>query len=657
MSATVKASPAPSAGVRSDLTRLYTSARSISPADVAGLRPGSLREYDQASTHTWWATAGFLPRSAAPARVLDSFQDGASTLVFTRRDGGGWRILRTAGSRPLGCRGALPATVQHAWRLTAPAAACTTTPSLPDAVLPNSQPVLPDGQAALAGPPTASAAAIAAVAAQNVGIGDTPVSINWSHDCDPYTTMVNVSVSTSGCGVNSTYGVQDKNEFWCADFAKWAWERGGVTAGLSTLDPAAASFYTWGKKQGESMPKDPGDPVVGDAVVFYPAGSPPNGNYADHVGIITGVNANGTVNLVNGDFIGASNITVQYNTDVNLRTWSAAVWAPGEQWIFVSPSGPPQNTFEANFQAAGASLDSYGAATGAARTSQVMAAGTSPAIAALAGGGDEQAFQAKSGQLVVSGPSGTVATKQVMAPGTSPAIAAAPDGGFEVAFQASDGDLQTYTPSAGPANTKQAMAPGTSPAIAALATGGYEEAFQTAAGTLAAAGSGGSVATRQALAHGTSPAIAAAPGGGFEAAFQASPGQASPGQASPGQASPGQASPGMLGTYNSVSGLAGTTQAMKPGTNPAITALVGGTYEAAFQSAAGVLTDDGTGGVVDTGQHMAAGTSPAIGGLAAGGYEQAFQASSSDLGLYGSGGDVTTKQALAAGTGPGLTSY
>jgi len=36
------------------------------------------------------------------------------------------------------------------------------------------------------------------------------------------------------------------SEFWCADFTKWAWKKAGVTGGLGTLTPAAASFYTWG---------------------------------------------------------------------------------------------------------------------------------------------------------------------------------------------------------------------------------------------------------------------------------------------------------------------------------------------------------------------------------------------------------------------------
>ena len=114
-----------------------------------------------------------------------------------------------------------------------------------------------------------------------------------------------------------------------------------VTSDFGVLDPAAASFYTWGQDQGESMPTDPADPVVGDAVVFYPSGSAPNGNYADHVGIVTAVNSDGTVNLVNGDFLGSSNISVQYNTDVSLGPWAADIWGSGEQWIFVSPGQQP----------------------------------------------------------------------------------------------------------------------------------------------------------------------------------------------------------------------------------------------------------------------------------------------------------------------------
>jgi hypothetical protein len=51
---------------------------------------------------------------------------------------------------------------------------------------------------------------------------------------------------------------------------------------------------------------------------------------------VTAVNSNGTVNLVDGDFLGPSNISVQYNTDVPGPSW----YSSGEEWAFVSPQLP-----------------------------------------------------------------------------------------------------------------------------------------------------------------------------------------------------------------------------------------------------------------------------------------------------------------------------
>jgi hypothetical protein len=90
------------------------------------------------------------------------------------------------------------------------------------------------------------------------------------------------------------------------------------------------------------MPADSTSPQVGDAVVFFPPGTITATGYADHVGLVTAVNADGTVNLVNGDFMGTSNSTVQYNTNINLSTWASQVWSPGEQWVFVAPPGTAQ---------------------------------------------------------------------------------------------------------------------------------------------------------------------------------------------------------------------------------------------------------------------------------------------------------------------------
>jgi hypothetical protein len=111
-----------------------------------------------------------------------------------------------------------------------------------------------------------------------------------------------------------------------------------VTSELGTLTPAAASFYTWGADHGEHITFG-GTPKTGDAVILYPPDTKtPNGSYADHVGIVTAVHSNGTVNLVNGDFLGAANISVQYNTNVRLSTWASIVEGnKGEKWAFVSP--------------------------------------------------------------------------------------------------------------------------------------------------------------------------------------------------------------------------------------------------------------------------------------------------------------------------------
>ena len=110
-----------------------------------------------------------------------------------------------------------------------------------------------------------------------------------------------------------------------------------------------------------------------------------------------------------------------------------------------------------------------------------MAAGTSPAIVALPGGGYEIAFVNFDGFLRELGPDGVVrwaANGLGVAPGTSPAIAAAPLGGFEIAFQALTEDtLWTVTPDNIGHDTGNPMAAGSSPAVAGLTNGGVEVVF------------------------------------------------------------------------------------------------------------------------------------------------------------------------------------
>jgi surface antigen len=127
------------------------------------------------------------------------------------------------------------------------------------------------------------------------------------------------------------------------------------------------------------------------------------------------------------------------------------------------PSGT--NDYQLAFQANTNELIAFGA-DATSNTGQGMMPGTSPSVAALAGGGYEMAFQANTGNLIVFGTGGDINTGQGMKAGTSPSIAASPAGGFEVAFQANTGNLYVFNSSSGPANLQQGMDNETSPGIA-----------------------------------------------------------------------------------------------------------------------------------------------------------------------------------------------
>jgi hypothetical protein len=94
---------------------------------------------------------------------------------------------------------------------------------------------------------------------------------------------------------SSCHGNGGQPEYWCADFVRWVWAQAGVE-NLSGLTAAAGSFYMYGKNNGTLHDT----PHVGDAVVFNSNG----GGYADHVAVVTVVNANGTIEAVSGDWGG-----------------------------------------------------------------------------------------------------------------------------------------------------------------------------------------------------------------------------------------------------------------------------------------------------------------------------------------------------------------
>jgi hypothetical protein len=322
---------------RQRLRGLYAALRHIPLSDLAQRVTPDQAEGARVTGGAEWAAVTFRPAKGAPARVTDLFQDGAGTAVFTRPAAGRWTPVGLAGE-PFACALRIAAPVRRLWHIHR----CPATPASPPR------------HSRLPGLSASDTQQLADIAEDQVGVSDNPAETNFNGlDCNPYTAMVNSSAPTAGCGTNPAFGTQDASELWCSDFAKWAWERAGVTSDLGLLTPGSDSFYAWGQAQGESLPVDPTDPQVGDAVVFYPYGDTPSGtSYADHVGIITAVNPNSSINLVNGDFLGTSNgitnISVQADNDItNLQSWADGIWENGvaphngpEQWVFVSPQLP-----------------------------------------------------------------------------------------------------------------------------------------------------------------------------------------------------------------------------------------------------------------------------------------------------------------------------
>jgi hypothetical protein len=316
------------AGPDAQLTQAFEAARHLPGASVGGLRAGSVHVGEAAGAE--WAIATFVPSASASAGKLATvFQDGAATGVF-HRSGGTWRLTRTG---PYGCAAAgLPAALRASWHLTVPAN-CSAPAAAGPAAAQQARRALPAAGDASRGQ------AIARVALAQVGVTGTPSVASFAGvDCNPYSTMVaGFSANSDGCGFDQHFRVQDENEEWCADFNKWVWQQAGITAGMNTLNAAASSFYAWAQQQGQTPAPDSGTPQAGDSIAFFGPGTVSASAYADHVGVVTSVNADGTINMVNGDFLGAGRVSVEYNTNLDLATWPAAEWGAGEQWVIVTP--------------------------------------------------------------------------------------------------------------------------------------------------------------------------------------------------------------------------------------------------------------------------------------------------------------------------------
>lgn len=339
-------SPGP---VATALEHAFEAARYVPPADVGGIRPGSLQVGSAGGQE--WAIASFTPAKAAAA--VD-FQDGAATGVFTER-GGGWNLVQTG---LYGCGNGLPDALAAAWHLARPQV-CTASSSTERSAAAQALAALPSSaqsaaRAAQTAPNASTATSrpsgsrdfgqtIAAIALGQVGTGDTPVVANFNGvDCDPYSTLVaGFSADSDGCGYDTRFAVENENEAWCSDFNKWVWEQAGITADMNTLNAGSVSFYNWALDQGQNPQLDTGTPTVGDSILFFGPNNFPS--FADHVGIVTSVSSNGTIDMVNGDFEGGPDISAQYDTGItNLTAFAAAVEGPGEKWAIVAPPSTPQ---------------------------------------------------------------------------------------------------------------------------------------------------------------------------------------------------------------------------------------------------------------------------------------------------------------------------
>ena len=249
--------------------------------------------------------------------------------------------------------------------------------------------------------------------------------------------------------------------------------------------------------------------------------------------------------------IPATQAAVTYTFDV---TATGAGGTSAESPVTVTQSAPVyEEAFESNKQ----QLVTYGSIDQNS-DEPMLAAGSSPALAALPGGGTEEAYVNPSGALNLWGSGGSYATGQGVESGTNPSIAAASSGGFEVVFMAagSGGKLYTWTSTGDKTtDTGQLMAAGSSPTVAAVSGGGYEIAFAAiSTGYLCVLGSALDDNTGQGIETGTRAAIAGASSGGFKVAFMAA------------------GTGGKMYTWTSTGeATTNTGQGMQGGTSPAIT--------------------------------------------------------------------------------------
>lgn len=132
-------------------------------------------------------------------------------------------------------------------------------------------------------------------------------TVTSAPDTSGIANLANANVGKGRCDVNSLgeRGYYNScNVAWCAEFARWVWAKSGFrTQGLSA---ASGSFVGAAGQAGATVHSDSGyAPRVGDAVVFNYKG----GTVADHVGLVTAVNGDGSITTVHGNLPNVVRVT------------------------------------------------------------------------------------------------------------------------------------------------------------------------------------------------------------------------------------------------------------------------------------------------------------------------------------------------------------
>ncbi|MEQ8834850.1 MAG: CHAP domain-containing protein [Miltoncostaeaceae bacterium] len=123
---------------------------------------------------------------------------------------------------------------------------------------------------------------MAALASAELGVAESPPGSNDAPRIAEYRT------ATAGSGVGP----------WCSYFVSWVAAEAGVPIGPGGQGEGwVPSVKTWAEGEGRWIPSGSGAAAVGDLVLFDRAG---DGVY-DHIGIVTGVAGDGSIQTVEGN--------------------------------------------------------------------------------------------------------------------------------------------------------------------------------------------------------------------------------------------------------------------------------------------------------------------------------------------------------------------